>query len=97
RNLQKIMCYTPGQRQLLEEKLKELWDLYQQLKAYKQNPSSEKREQIHEAFDKLFTPETGVMALNAVLKKARTNKAELLAVLDNPQLPLHNPKIDSKN
>lgn len=90
RNMQKVICYTDGQRKLLEEKLESFWDLYQQLKCYKQSPSNEKREQINEAFDTLFTPETGIMALNEALRHAARNKKELLAVLDNPLIPLHN-------
>jgi hypothetical protein len=60
------------------------------LKCYKLTPSDEKREEINQAFDTLFTPETGVMAINEALRHAARNKKELLAVLDNPQLPLHN-------
>jgi hypothetical protein len=41
-------------------------------------------------FDKIFTQDTGYQLLNLALKRLHAKKAELLLVLDRPEIPLHN-------
>ncbi|HDZ02555.1 MAG TPA: transposase, partial [Nitrospirae bacterium] len=41
-------------------------------------------------FDEIFQEETCFVTLNLALKRLYKNKAELLLVLDRPEIPLHN-------
>ena len=41
-------------------------------------------------FDELFTTQTHSMSLNSALQRIHHNKAELLLVLERPEIPLHN-------
>jgi hypothetical protein len=66
------------------------WLFYNDLKEYKQLPSEEKKKLLIERFDALFDTQTCFETLNQVLKRLKKNKAELLLVLDMPELPLHN-------
>ena len=40
-------------------------------------------------FDEVFTHKTGFATLNQLLKQIHSNKAELLKVLERPEIPLH--------
>jgi hypothetical protein len=71
----------------------QIWDLYADLKAYKieeafQTPQF--REEIRSRFDELCRTRTNYETLNGHLKRLARNKEELLGVLDDPDLPLHN-------
>jgi len=90
RNIQKVHCFTAEQRNLLESKLTELWNLYKELKRYKETPAFFKKKELNKAFVQLFTGETGFFSLDKALKKVGKNKPELLLVLDRPEIPLHN-------
>ena len=70
------------------------WEqLYQDLKAYKQLTASQQQLQkaeLESRFDQIFTQTTSFETLNQVLRRLHQRKAELLKVLDRPELPLHN-------
>ena len=71
----------------------EIWDFYQDLKAYKKLTAEEQQQQkgtLEEKFDQIFTTTTSFETLNQVLGRLKRRKAELLKVLDKPELPLHN-------
>jgi Transposase IS66 family len=79
------------QYQLLVAKFREqLWDYYAQLKAYKLQPSEQEKARLSIAFDQLFSPTTGYAALDHRIDLTRQKKAQLLVVLDYPEIPLHN-------
>jgi len=40
-------------------------------------------------FDRIFTLKTGFVTLDRLLKRLHKNKAELLMVLERPEIPLH--------
>src|SRR5271156_6576855 len=40
-------------------------------------------------FDRIFTSKTGFVTLDRLLARLHANKAELLKVLDRPEIPLH--------
>jgi hypothetical protein len=40
-------------------------------------------------FDRIFRRRTGFVTLDRLLKRLRANKAELLMVLERPEIPLH--------
>jgi hypothetical protein len=64
--------------------------LYQDLKAYQQAPCPQQKRQLARRFETIFTAKTCFQTLNLALKRLHQNKAELLLVLDRPEVPLHN-------
>jgi hypothetical protein len=90
RTLNKIVGFNDKQRQAIEDIRARFWDLYDQLKRYKENPTEKKRVKILICFDNLFTTKTCCMILNLALKRIHENKSELLLVLSRPDIPLHN-------
>lgn len=67
----------------------QVWDLYADLKAYKAAPDEDLKEILRERFDTIFTQKTSYTSLNLLLSRLHKNKAELLLVLDRPEIPLH--------
>ncbi|MCP4307958.1 MAG: transposase [bacterium] len=90
RLLAKLIGFTDEQRAALEAKRAEVWDLYRMLKGYQGNPVTELRQEIENRFDIIFQDKTCFATLNQALKRLHNNKAELLLVLDRPDIPLHN-------
>lgn len=93
RLINKLIPFTEAQRQAVEIVQGEIWDLYQDLKAYKKLTAEEQQQQkasLSERFDQIFTTNTSFETLNQVLRRLNRRKAELLKVLDRPELPLHN-------
>jgi len=50
---------------------------------------AEKKAELDRRFDEIFTTKTRFETLNQVLKRLHRNKAELLLVLERPEVPLH--------
>jgi multidrug efflux pump subunit AcrA (membrane-fusion protein) len=91
RALRRLHGNTRQQRHNIEEMQQLLWQYYQQLKAYQQAPTAAAKECLEQAFDQLFGRcFLHHASLNTVLSQFRAHKAELLRMLDFPQLPLHN-------
>lgn len=67
----------------------QVWDFYAELKNYKQAPLAEKKAGLDRRFDEIFTTKTRFETLNQVLKRLHHNKAELLLVVERPEVPLH--------
>lgn len=67
----------------------QIWDLYRDLKAYKRQPDDVQREALTQRFDAIFTQKTRFATLNRTLNGIHRNKAELLRVLERPEIPLH--------
>jgi hypothetical protein len=90
RILAKLIGFNDLQRQALEAIRTAVWQLYQDLKDYKKQPTQEAKKLIADRFDKLCATETCFPSLNEALVRMYRNKKELLLVLDRPELPLHN-------
>jgi uncharacterized coiled-coil protein SlyX len=91
RALRRLQSNTAQQRQNIEDMQQLLWQYYQQLKAYQQAPTADGKGLLEQAFDQLFGRcFLHHASLNTVLSQFRARKAELLRMLDFPQLPLHN-------
>jgi hypothetical protein len=90
RLLAKLVGFSDEQRQALEAKRTEVWDFYRALKAYKDAPTPQAKIKLTERFERIFTAKTCFVSLNEALKRLHKNKAELLLVLERPELPLHN-------
>ena len=93
RLINKLITFTEAQRLAVETVQDQLWQLYQDLKAYKNLTSEQQQQQkaaLEARFDQIFTKTTSFETLNQVLRRLYQRKAELLKVLSRPELPLHN-------
>jgi hypothetical protein len=75
---------------LLAEFRRDYWALYRELVAYQTCPSEAERARLAAAFDHLMARCTGYDDLDARIAKTAYNHDLLLAMLDAPDLPLHN-------
>ena len=90
RAIDKIVPFTDQAKKDLESVKDQIWQLYEGLKAYKQNPRAADKKRLNAMFDQIFTQKTDSTSLNLALKRIYHNKAELLLVLERPEIPLHN-------
>ena len=90
RTIDKIIPFTDQAEKDLDTVKDQIWQLYEGLKAYKQNPNRSDKERLNVLFGQIFTQTTASAALNLALKRIDNNKSELLLVLDRPDIPLHN-------
>jgi hypothetical protein len=74
----------------LEEVRGWIWEYYDKLRDYKEEPTEKKKEKLWNEFDDLFLQETGYGDLDERLALTHGKKSELLTVLDYPEVPLHN-------
>jgi transposase IS66 family protein len=66
-----------------------IWRFYDDLKAYCAKPTARRRAELRARFNRLFSRRTGFVMLDRLLKRLHANKAELLRVLERPEIPLH--------
>ena len=90
RAIDKIIAFTDQARTDLDKVKDQIWQLYEGLKAYKENPKPADKNRLNDMFDEIFTQTTSSALLNAALKRIDNNKSELLLVLERPDIPLHN-------
>src|SRR3954471_22978362 len=89
RHLRRLVCATAEQRRLVDLQRQLVWWLYADLKLYKEEPTPARRAALRARFDRVFGRVTGFAELDATVARLRPNKAELLMVLDRPEIPLH--------
>ncbi len=80
---------TEPQRKAVERQRHLIWQLYYDLKAYKEAPCRRRAAQLRARFDRIFKPRTCYVTLNRLLARLHARKSELLRVLDHPEIPLH--------
>jgi hypothetical protein len=90
RTLAKLIVPSTVKQEILEDVRKQVWDFYDELKAYKKAPTEKDKIRLQEIFDDIFTQQTDFQLLNLALTRLHVNKSELLLVLDRPEIPLHN-------
>lgn len=90
RHYEKLVPILPYHKTLVDETISEIWGYYAKLKAYKLNPNNEDKVALSAEFDAIFTKKTWYEALDTRLNLTLRKKENLLAVLENPKLPLHN-------
>jgi hypothetical protein len=89
RLVHKLDTFTDPQR-LAQRRMRALiWNFYADLKAYRANPGKARRLLLRVRFDRIFRRCTGFTTLDRLLKRLHANKAELLMVLERPDIPLH--------
>ena len=90
RAIDKVIAFTDQAKHDLARVKDQIWLLYQGLKNYKLNPNDDDKAKLEKMFDDIFTQTTASALLNKALKRIYRNKAELLLVLQRPDIPLHN-------
>lgn len=86
-------------RRLLEGFQGSYWQFYYQLLDFKElSPDQQvtKKPLLQKQFDTIFSQTTDYFQLNKCIERTFANKDKLLAVLDNPALPLHNNESELK-
>lgn len=89
RLVHKLIPFNDQQRLAIELIRQLIWWFYADLKAYQREPSRQRRTQLRARFDRIFRRRTGVVTLDRLLERLHARKAELLRVLDRPDIPLH--------
>ena len=89
RLVHKLDTFTDQQRAAQKHVRSLIWRFYADLKAYRTHPTPRRRQQLRVRFDRIFCRRTGFVSLDRLLARLHANKAELLAVLDYPEIPLH--------
>jgi hypothetical protein len=95
RPLAKLVPHNDEHRAAIAHVRTQIWELYQDLKAYRERPEEARRPVLQARFDALVEQRTGYPSINGVLKEMRGHKADLLRVLERPEVPLHNNGMES--
>lgn len=93
RNINKLVPLNDTHTKHINWVRSQIWELYADLKTYKTDKSLRTKgfqEEIRARFDEMCGTRTSYAMLNGQLKRLAANKTELLRVLDDPSLPLHN-------
>jgi hypothetical protein len=80
---------NPVHRKAVELARTLIWWFYKDLKAYKLDPDPKRARALRARFDRIFKRDTGYILLDRLLARLHQRKAELLRVLDRPEIPLH--------
>jgi Transposase IS66 family len=95
RPLAKLVPHNDQHRAEIEKIRSQIWDLYQDLKAYRDKPDAAQRLVLEARFAALVEQRTGYPSIDGVLKEMREHQADLLRVLERPEIPLHNNGVES--
>jgi len=90
RAIDNVIPFTEPAKKDLATIKDQVWNLYEGLKAYKENPTPADKKRLDDLFDDIFTQKTTSASLNLALARINNNKSELLLVLERPDIPLHN-------
>jgi len=86
----KLVPHNEEHRAAIAKIRQHIWELYQDLKAYRERPDEAQRPVLTARFDALVEQRTGYPSIDGPLKEMRDHKADLLRVLERPEVPLHN-------
>jgi hypothetical protein len=89
RLVHKLDTFTPAQHAAQQRLRARIWWFYADLTTYQKAPTAERRAQLRARFERIFARRTGFSTLDRLLARLRANKAELLRVLERPDIPLH--------
>lgn len=95
RPLPKMIPHNEQHRAVIENVRGQIWELYKDLKAYRASPDALQRPVLEARFGALVEQRTAYPSINGVLKEMRDHKADLLRVLERPEIPLHNNAMES--
>jgi hypothetical protein len=89
RLVHKLDTFTDKDRAAQARGRGRIWSFYASLKAYQIHPTERRAVALRARFDRIFLRRTGFATLDRLLTRLHANKAELLMVLDRPEIPLH--------
>jgi hypothetical protein len=89
RLVHKLVPTTDEQRRAIELTRTLIWWFYADLKAWKRHPCPRRAAALRARFDRIFTRRTGYVVLDRLLRRLHRRRAELLRVLERPEIPLH--------
>jgi len=89
RLVHKLVPATPEQRQAVEVTRALIWWLYADLKAWARDPCPRRAAALRARFDRIFRRQTDYATLDRLLARLHRRKAELLRILQRPEIPLH--------
>jgi len=89
RHLEKLMPASPKQAKAVELVRQAIWCFYRSLKLWKQRPAPGAEASFRRQFNRIFGQRTGYKDLDELLARLARRKAELLRVLERPEIPLH--------
>jgi Transposase IS66 family len=96
RPLARAIPYNEAHRLAIEQVRQQIWELYQDLKAYREKPETAAKASLEARFDALAGQQTVyTTSIGQVLKEIRNHRADLLRVLERPEVPLHNNGTES--
>jgi hypothetical protein len=95
RPLVKLVPHNDQHRAAIAKVRSQIWELYQDLKAYRAKPDEARRPVLEARFDVVVDQRTGYPSIDGVLKEMRDHRADLLRVLERPEVPLHNNAMES--
>jgi len=90
RSLTKLIPVTEQEQAALDAAREEFWRCYADLQAYQQAPDEAQRILLTWRFERLTARKTDYAALDAVLQRLGSHQAQLLRVLEYPEVPVHN-------
>jgi hypothetical protein len=92
RHYRKIVPANPEIAAEIERVRDGIWQLYNDIKVYKEVPTELERARLFQAFDDLFNPKqpSPYKVINDRLALTHSKRDRLLLVLDRPTTPLHN-------
>jgi regulator of replication initiation timing len=90
RHYKKLSPFVACHQVILDEFLNDFWIYYRELLAYRDFPTQEKQLELKSRFWELFGTVSGYKQLDERKKLTIAKASELLLVLENPELPLHN-------
>jgi transposase IS66 family protein len=85
----KLVPTTAEQRRAVELTRALIWWFYADLKAWKRDPCPRRAAALRARFDRIFARRTSYVVLDRLLVRLHRRKAELLRVLERPEIPLH--------
>ena len=90
RHYEKLSPVVSRHSVLLDAFAEKFWDYYAALQRYHDGPTATEAERLRLEFDELFSTRTGYASLDDRIAKTAAKKNELLRVLSQPEVPLHN-------
>jgi hypothetical protein len=90
RPLAKLVPHNEQHRAEIDKVRGQIWELSQDVKAYRAAPDEAQRPALAARFDALVEQRSGYPSISGPLKEMRDHQADLLRVLERPEVPLHN-------
>jgi hypothetical protein len=85
----KLYAFTAARRAAQQRMRGLIWNFYADFRIYRANPSQHRRRVLRTQFDRVFRRRIGFVTRDRLRARLHANKAELLMVLERPEVRLH--------